>query len=134
VLGVMLAAQQAVEAFGDRGGVIINISSAVSQRTPPNTSIYAASKAAVEAMTRALAKELGPRNIRVNAVSPGTVETEGSRDAGIVGGDYGRAAIAQTPLGRLGRPDDIAPVVAFLASDDAKWITGDVILVSGGLR
>ena len=134
VLGVILATQQAVRHFGDRGGAIINISSTASQRNPPGTTIYAGTKGAVDTMTHVLAKELASRNIRVNAISPGTVETEGSRSAGIIGSDFERNAVAATPLGRLGRPDDIAPVAVFLASDDAKWITGELILASGGLR
>jgi 3-oxoacyl-[acyl-carrier protein] reductase len=134
VLGVILATQRAVAQFGDRGGSIINISSTVSQRTPPNAVIYAATKGAVDAMTRVLAKELAPRRIRVNAISPGGVETEGAQSNGVLGGEFERQMVAATPLGRIGRPDDIAPVAVFLASDDAKWITGEILLASGGLR
>ena len=103
-------------------------------RNPPaGTSLYVASKSAIEAMTRVFAKELGPRKIRVNAISPGEVETEGTRTAGIVGSDFEKQMLQQTPLGRIGQPDDIAPVAVFLASDDARWVTGEILAVSGGL-
>lgn len=132
VLGLILASQQAVESFGDAGGCIINISSVASKRTPANGSVYSATKAAVDAVTKSLARELGPRNIRVNAVNPGLVETEGTHAAGIIESDFRRESEAQTPLGRIGQPGDIAPVVSFLASEDAAWMTGQTLLVSGG--
>jgi 3-oxoacyl-[acyl-carrier protein] reductase len=113
---------------------VINISSTVSQRNPPNTAIYAGTKGAVDTITHVLAKELGPRKIRVNAISPSVVETEGASAAGITGSEFERNVVAQTPLGRVGRPQDIAPAAVFLASDDAAWITGEILLVSGGVR
>jgi 3-oxoacyl-[acyl-carrier protein] reductase len=134
VLGVILASQEAVKHFDAAGGSIINISSAASTLTPPNTSVYSATKAAVDAVTRTLAKELGPRNIRVNAINPGTVETEGVHAAGFMGGDFLKQLEAHTPLGRIGQPRDIAPAAVFLASPEAAWITGETILVAGGLR
>jgi 3-oxoacyl-[acyl-carrier protein] reductase len=134
VLGLILATQAAVRAFDPAGGSIINISSVASTLTPPTTSVYSATKAAVDAIPRSLAKELGPRRIRVNAVSPGMVETEGTHDAGIIGSDFQKQTVAQTPLGRIGQPQDIAPVVAFLASPDAAWITGETLAVAGGAR
>jgi 3-oxoacyl-[acyl-carrier protein] reductase len=134
VLGLVLASQAAVRHFGPDGGSIVNISSVAATAAPPTTSVYSASKAAVNAVTRSLAQELGPRKIRVNAVNPGMVETEGVHAAGIAESDFRRATEAQTPLGRIGQPGDIAPAVAFLASDDAAWITGETLYISGGLR
>jgi 3-oxoacyl-[acyl-carrier protein] reductase len=134
VLGLLLASKAAVRHFDGAGGSIINISSVASTTTPPNASVYSATKAAVDAVTRALAKELGPRNIRVNAINPGTVETEGVHAAGFIGSDFLKDAIAKTPLGRLGQPQDIAPVAVFLASPEAAWVTGETLAVSGGLR
>jgi 3-oxoacyl-[acyl-carrier protein] reductase len=134
VLGLILASQQAVKHFGSAGGSIINISSVASTSTPPNTSVYSGTKAAVDAVTRALAQELGARNIRVNAINPGMVETEGLRAAGIPESDFRKQVEAQTPLGRIGQPRDVAPAAVFLASDDARWITGETFHVSGGLR
>src|SRR3954468_19008815 len=134
VLGLLLATQEAVKLFGKSGGSVINISSVAARSAPPTTSVYSATKAAVNAITLALAQELGPRNIRVNAVNPGMVETEGVHAAGITESDFRTQVEAQTPLGRIGQPSDIAPTVAFLASDDAKWITGETFYVSGGLR
>ena len=134
VLGVLLASQAAVRYFDSGGGSIVNISSVVSTATPPNAAVYSATKAAVDAITRALAKELGPRNIRVNAINPGVVETEGVHAAGFIGSDFLKDAIAKTPLGRMGQPQDIAPVAAFLASPDAAWITGETLVTAGGLR
>ena len=135
VLGVLLASQAAVRHFDAAGGSIINISSTATSLTPPTASVYTATKAAVEAVTRTLAKELGPRNIRVNAINPGGVETEGVHAAGMMGGDFQKQLEAQTPLGaRIGRPDDIAPAAVFLASSDAAWITGEIVRVAGGLR
>jgi 3-oxoacyl-[acyl-carrier protein] reductase len=134
VLGVLLATKEAVKHFGPAGGAIVNISSAASTVTPSQGSVYSATKAAVEAVTRSLAKELAPRNIRVNAVNPGVVETEGVHTVGVLESDLGKQLIAQIPLGRIGQPRDIAPAVAFLASDDAAWVTGETWLITGGAR
>ena len=134
VLGLLLASKEAVKSFDGNGGTIINVSSVASTAAPPNTAVYSATKAAVDAVTRALAKELGPRHIRVNAINPGVVETEGVHAAGLAGSDFEKQAQAQTPLGRIGQPDDIAPAVVFLASPGAAWITGETLSVSGGLR
>jgi 3-oxoacyl-[acyl-carrier protein] reductase len=134
VLGLLLATQEAVKHFGPSGGSIVNIGSVAATAAPPNTSVYSGSKAAVNAITRSLAQELGPRKIRVNAVSPGVVETEGLHTTGIAGSDFQRQAEAQTPLGRIGRPEDIAPAVVFLASPESAWTTGEILSISGGLR
>jgi 3-oxoacyl-[acyl-carrier protein] reductase len=133
VYGLLLASQKAAAAFDEKGGSIVNISSGAAKITPATSTVYSASKAAVDAISGALAKELGPRGIRVNSLSPGMVETEGVHAAGFLGTDFERGMIAQTPLGRIGQPDDIGTVAAFLASDDAKWITGQVLQVSGGV-
>src|SRR5207253_5100336 len=119
VLGLILASQEAVKYFGSAGGSIINISSVVATSAPPAASVYSATKAAVDAVTRSLAKELGPRNIRVNAINPGMVETEGVRGAGIADSDFRRQVEAQTPLGRIGQPGDIGPAAVFLASAES---------------
>jgi 3-oxoacyl-[acyl-carrier protein] reductase len=134
VLGLILASQEAVNHFGPAGGSIINISSVVATTTPASASVYSASKAAVDAVTRSLAKELGPRNIRVNAINPGMVETEGVQAAGLSRGEFRDDIEAQTPLGRIGEPQDIAPAAVFLASDDARWITGETLHIAGGYR
>ena len=135
VLGLILASQAAVKHFDGDGGSIINISSVASTATPPNGAVYSATKAAVDAVTRSLAKELGPRNIRVNAINPGGVNTEGVRAAGLDTGDFAKELQSRTPLGgRIGQPDDIAPAAVFLASPDSHWITGETLVVSGGLR
>jgi len=134
VLGPILASKEAVRHFDASGGSIVNISSVASTAGLPNAAVYSGSKAAVEAVTRSLAKELGPRNIRVNAISPGAVETEGARAGGFMEGDFRKQVEAQTPLGRVGQPQDIAPAAVFLASDEARWITGETLLVAGGLR
>jgi 3-oxoacyl-[acyl-carrier protein] reductase len=134
VLGLLLATQEAVKHFDSAGGNIINISSTVTSLTPPGSSIYTGTKGAVDAITRTLAKELGPRKIRVNAINPGMVETEGVRAAGFDQGDLRKSVEAQTPLGRIGQPEDIAPAVVFLASSDSAWITGETLRVAGGLR
>jgi 3-oxoacyl-[acyl-carrier protein] reductase len=134
VLGLVLASKAAVKHFDAAGGSIINISSGASTMPPPNASIYSATKAAVDAVTRSLAKELGPRNIRVNSINPGMVETEGVHAAGFAQSDFRKQVEAQTPLGRIGQPQDIAPVAVFLASSEAAWITGETLLVAGGLR
>jgi 3-oxoacyl-[acyl-carrier protein] reductase len=133
VLGLLLTTQAALKHIGE-GGSIINIGSVVSSITPPTSSIYTATKGAVDAVTGVLAKELGAKKIRVNSINPGMVETEGTQTAGVLGSDWEKATVAQTPLGRLGQPDDIASVAVFLASDDSKWLTGDLILAGGGLR
>ena len=134
VLGLILATQEAVKHFGSSGGSVINISSVASTTTPPTSSVYSASKAAVDAVTKVLAKELGPRNIRVNAINAGMVETEGLHAGGIVESDFRRQLEAQTPLGRIGQPQDVSPAVVFLASSDAGWITGEALFVSGGVQ
>jgi 3-oxoacyl-[acyl-carrier protein] reductase len=134
VLGVLLASQQAANLFGPEGGSIINIGSVVSRITPPGSSIYSATKSAVDAVTGALARELGPKKIRVNSINPGMVETEGVHSAGFIGSDFEKGAVAQTPLGRIAQPDDIAPLAVLLASSDSGWLTGETIVASGGLR
>jgi len=133
VLGLLLATKAAVAQFGPEGGSVINIGSVVSRLAPPGASIYSATKGAVDVITRALAKELGPRKIRVNAVNPGMVDTEGNRASGIIGSDLEKQTAQQAPLGRTGQPNDIAPAVVFLASDDSRWVTGETLVVSGGL-
>jgi 3-oxoacyl-[acyl-carrier protein] reductase len=133
VKGLLFASQQAAAAFADGGGSIINISSVVSVSPKANASVYSATKAAVDAITKSLAAELGPRKILVNSILPGVTETEGL-DASPASENFRNYALSQTPLGRIGQPKDIAGVVAFLASDDAKWITGLLISVSGGLQ
>jgi len=134
VLGLILATREAVKYFGVEGGSVINIGSVASSVTPPASVIYTATKGAVDAVTRVLAKELGPRKIRVNSINPGAVETEGYRAIGIPGSDFEKQAAAQTPLGRIGQPRDIAPVAVFLASSDGAWITGETLRVAGGFR
>lgn len=134
VLGLLLTTQEAVKHFGPSGGSIVNISSLAAAVAPPKTSVYSATKAAVNAITRSLARELGPRKIRVNAVAPGIVDTEGLHATGIASSNFAKASEAQTPLGRNGKPDDIAPAVVFLASPDSGWTTGETLYISGGLR
>ena len=134
VLGLILATQEAVKQFGPVGGSIINISSVASTSAPPTGSVYSATKAAVDTVTRSLAKELGPRQIRVNSLNPGMIETEGFHAAGIAESDFRRRIEAETPLGRIGQPQDIGPVAVFLASDDSGWITGETLYVAGGHR
>jgi 3-oxoacyl-[acyl-carrier protein] reductase len=133
VLGLILASQEAVKYFGAEGGCIINISSVVSTLPAANGSVYSATKAAVDAITGSLAKELGPRHIRVNSINPGMVETEGVHAAGFAEGDFRKQIESRTPLGRIGQPRDIAPAAVFLASADASWITGETLYISGGL-
>ena len=133
VLGLILATQEAVKHFGPEGGSVINIGSVASDSTPPMSVIYSATKGAVDAVTGVLSKELAPKKIRVNSINPGGVETEGTHTAGIVGSDFAKQLIAQTPLGRFGQPEDVAPVAVFLASSDSGWLTGEVIRASGGL-
>jgi 3-oxoacyl-[acyl-carrier protein] reductase len=134
VLGLLLATQAALPHFGPEGGSIINIGSAASQICVPNTAVYSATKGAVDAITHVLAKELGPKKIRVNSINPGGVETEGYLAMGASGSDFERQMIAQTPLGRMGQPGDIATVAVFLASADSGWMTGELLLASGGMR
>jgi 3-oxoacyl-[acyl-carrier protein] reductase len=134
VLGLILATREAVKYFGPEGGSVINVGSTASTTTPPNTVVYTATKGAVDAVTRVLAKELGPRKIRVNSINPGGVETEGTHRIGMVGSDFQKQMVNQTPLGRFGQPEDIAPVAVFLASKASGWLTGEVLLASGGLR
>jgi 3-oxoacyl-[acyl-carrier protein] reductase len=134
VTGLLLTTKAAVALFPKEGGSVINIGSVVSEITPPASAIYTGTKGAVDAITRVLAKELGPKNIRVNAVNPGLTITEGTHTAGIAGSDFETNAVADTPLGRSGRPDDIADVVTFIASDDARWVTGALLQAGGGLR
>jgi 3-oxoacyl-[acyl-carrier protein] reductase len=134
VLGLVLASQEAAKLFGSSGGAIVNISSVVATLAVPNGSIYSGTKAAVDAVTRSLAAELGPRKIRVNAIHPGMVETEGLRGAGIADSDLRKATEAQTPLGRIGQPQDIAPAAVFFASSDSAWITGETLTIAGGIR
>jgi 3-oxoacyl-[acyl-carrier protein] reductase len=133
VLGALLTSRAAVKHLGE-GASIINIGSGVSSLTPPNSAVYTATKGALDAITGVLAKELGPKKIRVNSVNPGIVDTEGTQSAGFIGSDFEKGLVAQTPLGRAGRVDDIASVVTFFASDDAKWITGERVITGGGLR
>jgi len=134
VLGLILATQEAVKHLGTEGGSVINIGSVASDLTPPTAVIYGATKGAVDAITRVLAKELGPKNIRVNSINPGGVATEGFHAGGFSGTDFEKQMVAQTPLGRMGQPRDIAPAAVFLASSDAAWITGETLRVAGGLR
>jgi 3-oxoacyl-[acyl-carrier protein] reductase len=134
VLGPVLTIQAALKMFGDKGGNIINISSGASKMPLPAASLYSASKAALDAITISLSKELGVKKVRINSILPGATETEGATSAGITAGsDYEKMFIANTPLGRRGQPEDIAKVAVFLASDDAAWITGEQISVSGGM-
>ncbi len=134
VLGLILASQEAVKHFGPAAGNIVNISSVAATAALPTTSVYSATKAAVDAVSKSLAKELGPRNIRVNSINPGMVETEGVHAAGIADSDFRKQIESQTPLGRIGQPQDIAPAAVFLASSDSAWITGETLYISGGLR
>lgn len=134
VLGLILASQAAAKHFDPAGGSIINISSLASTKAMANTSVYSATKAAVDAVTKSLAQELGGRNIRVNSINPGMVDTEGVRAAGFAESDFRKQLEAQTPLGRIGQPHDIAPAAVFLASPDAAWITGETLVIAGGLR
>lgn len=134
VLGLLLVSQKAAAQFDAAGGVIINISSLVSEAAPENSSVYSATKAAVDAITKALSKELGPSNIRVNSINPGMVETEGFHTGGFSGSDFQKEILAQTPLGRIGQPEDIGKVAVFLASADSGWVTGQTLFVTGGNR
>jgi 3-oxoacyl-[acyl-carrier protein] reductase len=133
VLGLLLATKAAAAQFGPDGGSVINIGSVASRVAPPHASIYAATKGAVDTITRVLSKELGSRKIRVNSINPGGVVTEGTQGAGIVGSEFEKQMVERTPLGRMGQPDDIGPVAVFLASDDSHWVTGETLAVSGGM-
>ncbi|HZZ17865.1 MAG TPA: glucose 1-dehydrogenase [Opitutaceae bacterium] len=133
VLGLLLTTQAALKYIGE-GGSIINIGSVVSRVTPPGSAVYTATKGAVDAITGVLSRELGARKIRVNALNPGMVETEGSITAGFIGSDFEKSVVSQTPLGRVGQPDDIADVAVFLASDESGWLTGEQLLTGGGFR
>ena len=134
VLGLILATQEAMKHFNAAGGSVINIGSLASSLTPPTAVVYNATKGAVDAITRTLAKELGPKKIRVNSINPGMVITEGAIAGGYTEGDMRKMFESQTPLGRVGETDDIAPAAVFFASDDSKWITGERLLIAGGLR
>jgi 3-oxoacyl-[acyl-carrier protein] reductase len=134
VLGLLLTTQAAVNQFDATGGSVINISSVVGINPMPNAVVYSATKAAVDAVTKSLAKELGPKKIRVNSINPGMIETEGVHTAGFVGGDFQKNVESQTPLGRIGQPKDIATVATFLASEDSAWITGETFVTAGGFR
>jgi len=134
VKGLLLTTKAAVALFPAEGGSIINIGSVASEQTPPMSAVYSGTKGAVDAITRVFAKELGPKKIRVNSVNPGPVVTEGFKSAGIEGSDFANQMVQSTPLGRIGQPEDIASVVAFLASDDARWVTGSLLQAAGGMR
>jgi 3-oxoacyl-[acyl-carrier protein] reductase len=134
VKGLLFATQEAVKLFDGEGGSIVNISSVASLGTLPGSSVYSATKASVDAVTHVLARELGPKKIRVNAINPGPVDTEGFQSAGLAGSDFEKQATEKTPLGRIGKPDDIARVATFLASPDSGWLTGETLFASGGLR
>jgi 3-oxoacyl-[acyl-carrier protein] reductase len=134
VLGLLLATKEATKHFGPEGGSVINIGSAVTSLNPPTSAVYTATKGAVDSITGVLAKELGPKKIRVNSVNPGMVETEGVHSAGFMGSDFEKWAQGQTPLGRIGQPGDISPVAVFLASNDSGWLTGETLVASGGMR
>jgi 3-oxoacyl-[acyl-carrier protein] reductase len=133
VLGLLLVTQAAAKHLGE-GGSVINVGSVVSRITPPGSAVYTATKSAVDGITGVLARELGPKQIRVNSLNPGMVETEGSHAAGFIGSEFEAQAVAQTPLGRVGQPQDIADVAVFLASDESHWLTGESLLAGGGVR
>jgi 3-oxoacyl-[acyl-carrier protein] reductase len=134
VLGLILTTQEAVKYFGDGGGSVINIGSVVGKLALPATTVYSATKAAVDSITRTLSAELGPKKVRVNTVNPGMVVTEGNASAKDTENEFRKVVEARTPLGRIGQVDDIAPAVAFFASDDAKWVTGETLYIAGGYR
>jgi len=134
VLGLLLTTQAALPHFPAEGGSVINISSVAASLAPVNGSVYSATKGAVDTITLSLSKELGPRKIRVNSVSPGMVVTEGAVNKGIIGSPFETKVVEETPLGRVGQPDDIAAAVTFFASEDARWVTGEIVKVSGGVR
>jgi len=134
VLGLILTSKEAAKYFDGTGGSIVNVSSLVSTYGVPNASVYSGTKGAVDSVTKSLAKELAPRKIRVNAINPGMVETEGTQSGGFTEGDFRKQLESQTPLGRIGQPEDIAPAAVFFASDDSSWITGETLVIAGGLR
>jgi 3-oxoacyl-[acyl-carrier protein] reductase len=134
VLGLLLTTKESLKLFGDNGGSIINIGSIASTMAPPNASVYVATKAAVDGITRSLAKELGARKIRVNSINPGMIETEGVHTAGFIGSDFQKFVESQAPLGRIGQTDDISPTAVYLASSDSKYMTGETLQVGGGVR
>lgn len=134
VFGLLMATKEAVKHFNPKGGSIINIGSVASTKALAHGSVYCATKASVDAITRCLGQELGPRKIRVNSINPGMVETEGTHHAGIIDSDFKTKTLQETPLGRIGIPKDIAPAVAFIASEEANWITGETLFISGGNR
>jgi len=134
VLGLILATREAEKHFNGAGGSVINIGSAITEMTPPDSVVYTATKGAVNSITQVLARELAPKKIRVNSINPGGVETEGFHSSGIAGGDFEKSIVSQTPLGRLGQPTDIAPIAVFLASGDSGWLTGETLVASGGMR
>jgi 3-oxoacyl-[acyl-carrier protein] reductase len=134
VLGILLATQSAVKRFGPNGGSVINIGTAGTHVTSPGTVLYTATKGAVDSITQVLSKELGPKKIRVNSINPGGTETEGAHALGIIGSDFEKHLVSQTPLGRFGQPSDIAPIAVFLASDQSGWLTGEILIASGGMR
>jgi 3-oxoacyl-[acyl-carrier protein] reductase len=133
VLGALLTTQAAVKHMSN-GGSIINIGSAVSRLTPPNSAVYTGTKGALDAITGVLSRELGPKKIRVNTINPGIVETEGTHSGGFIGSDFDKGFVAMAPLGRIGKVGDIAPIAVFLASDDSSYLTGEQLLASGGVR
>ena len=134
VLGALLVTQAAAGRFGQKGGSVINVSSVVTRLDLPGTAVYAGTKAALDSITRVLSAELAPKKVRVNSINPGPVDTEGTRAAGIIGSDFEKFAVAQTPLGRVGQPGDVSRVAVFLAGDDSGWITGENITVAGGMH
>jgi 3-oxoacyl-[acyl-carrier protein] reductase len=134
VLGLLLTTKESLKFFGDNGGSIINIGSIASTMAPPNASVYVATKAAVDGITRSLAKELGARRIRVNSINPGMIETEGVHAAGFMESDFQKRVESQAPLGRIGQTDDISPTAVYLASADSKYMTGETLQVGGGVR
>jgi 3-oxoacyl-[acyl-carrier protein] reductase len=134
VLGALLATREAVKLFGDNGGSVINIGSAATEINVPTSSVYTATKGALDSITAVLSKELGPKKVRVNSINPGMIETEGVHAAGFIGTDFQKSFEAQTPLGRIGQPADITPLAVFLASSDSGWLTGETLVASGGLR
>lgn len=134
VLGPILMTQAAVKRFGSEGGSVINVGSVVVRNPPPGSVVYTATKGALDSVTRVLASELGPRKIRVNSINPGVVETEGAHTLGVIGSDFEKQLVARTPLGRVGQPDDIAHVAVFLASEESRWMTGEILVAAGGLQ
>lgn len=134
VLGPIMAVREAARAFGEEGGSVINIGSGASRNPPPSAAVYSATKAALDSVTVSLSQELGARKIRVNSLNPGITETEGVTSAGILGSEFQQRLVEQTPLGRMGQPDDIGGAALFLASDASRWVTGETLFVTGGLR